>query len=142
MADVQTAHLRLSPLNLSGLLATLRALPDDAEAAADDRVEEVRMWRCLECREVHDEEEDARDCCRKAVGEPGQSPHCPVCNSNNPNHRDAADCCLWKDLEAPTRWRTADAVEAGSTWAEQLGAAKHHALLPPTTTPAESPTHV
>jgi hypothetical protein len=44
-----------------------------------------------------------------------------VCGTTAETHRLAADCCLWKDIGAAERWRIADAVEAGATWADQLG---------------------
>lgn len=45
---------------------------------------------------------------------------CPVCTTQHSEYRLAADCCLWKDLPAPTRWRIADAVEAGATWLDAI----------------------
>lgn len=46
--------------------------------------------------------------------------HCPVCGDKAATHRDAADCCLWKDLDAQTRWDIADAVQAGGAWGAEI----------------------
>ena len=47
---------------------------------------------------------------------------CPVCGEEADSIHQAADCCLWKNLDWPTRYRIARAIENGSTWAEELGA--------------------
>ncbi len=81
------------------------------------------MYRCPECRELHEREDEAEDCCNEtAASENGANPtNCPVCGEMYQSCRDAADCCLWKDLDAPTRWAIADAVEAGGEWTTELG---------------------
>lgn len=103
----------LSPLNFSGLIAAQRnpreVNPKRGSATA------VMYYECDECGEHYDSEKEAQDCCAEPTPE-----CCPVCLSEAASPRDAADCCLWKDLDAATRWRMADAVENGSTWAEQL----------------------
>lgn len=109
------AGVQLSPLNFSGLLCNLREPEHDKLAR---RYEAVTMYRCLTCDETHDWGSDARLCCPPGSDE--EDPKCPVCAAEFTEHRDAADCCLWKDLDAPTRHRIADAVEAGSTWAAEL----------------------
>lgn len=45
---------------------------------------------------------------------------CPVCGEKSTSPHEAVECCLWKDLDAPTRWTVAAALEAGSTWTEEL----------------------
>ena len=47
---------------------------------------------------------------------------CPVCGEASSSPHESVECCLWKDLDAPTRWKVAAALEAGSTWTEQLAA--------------------
>lgn len=84
------------------------------------RVEAVVMYRCPTCGELHDWEDDAEACCEETAVEPS-APNCPVCGEKYDSHRAASDCCLWKDLDAPTRWKIADAVEAGAEWADALG---------------------
>lgn len=118
--------MQLSPLNLSGLLTTLQAQACGTTPAANPKERRNRAlecWRCPECREVYDWEDEAEECCAEPAPAVTSQPTCPVCAAEYTSHRDAADCCLWKDLDAPTRWRMADAVEAGSTWADQI--AKH-----------------
>lgn len=45
---------------------------------------------------------------------------CPVCGHESSSPHESVECCLWKDLDAPTRWKVAAALEAGSTWTEEL----------------------
>ena len=118
-----TTVKRLSPLNLRGLLATLgMAEPDARPMGALHRRRPIECWRCPECLDVHDDEDDAAECCKPTPAEADASSRkCPVCGTAHDSHEAAADCCLWKDFDAPTRWRMAAAVEAGSTWSEQLG---------------------
>lgn len=76
-------------------------------------------------RERHDHEDDAAECCAPA-GDPWLHDQegeilCPVCRQGgNRDYHAAASCCLWKDLDAPARWRIADAVEAGASWDEAI----------------------
>ena len=123
--------IQLSPAARRGIFHTLIAqdTPEAAEGKRQrdlGRVEEVMMYRCTECREIHDDEDDAADCCApdavEGLHDEEQATHCPVCALKFNSARDAADCCLWKDIDAPTRWRMADQVNAGATWAEVLGA--------------------
>lgn len=111
-------HAQLSPLNRHGIMARLLA-SDTPVANETRRIEEVVMFRCPECSELHEFEDEAKDCCKPAI-EQTSAAVCPVCGEKYFTHRDAADCCLWKDFDAPTRWRIADAVEAGSEWISEL----------------------
>lgn len=111
--------VRLSPLNFSGLIATNRKLVVGSEEGL--RSEQVTMWRYTACLDLYDDEEDVDSCCQPSVAS-GRALVCPVCAADGFNdHRDATDCCLWKDLPAPERWAIADAVEAGKTWLEACG---------------------
>jgi hypothetical protein len=117
--------MQLSPLNFRGLIATLGIVGEpvaDAKTSNRPKPRAIECWRCSECREVHSWESEAEECCadEDAKAAPTAT-DCPVCAAKYSEHRDAADCCLWKDIDAPTRYRMADAVEAGSTWVEQLG---------------------
>lgn len=120
--------VKLSPLNLSGLLTQQRLAVDGVPAGLRCAAVEVVRYRCPECDETYDDEQEAEDCCQ---GKPldADRPACPVCGENYSDHRTAADCCLWKDIDALTRWKVADAVERGASWAEALGVAGvHHGL--------------
>lgn len=124
--------MNLSPLNFVGLIARI----NDSDLARGSKwmakpekkkrrkAIQVICWQCPACSDTHEDEDDAEDCCADessgTAHEEGSS-DCPVCGLGYPEPRVAADCCLWKDLDAPTRWRMADAVEAGSTWQTQLG---------------------
>lgn len=108
----------LSPLNFVGLLSTIGMgiqAPDP-----EDRPRAIECWRCPECHDVYDDEFEAEECCQGEADDDDR-PACPCCARTCADHREASDCCLWKDLDTITRWRMADAVQAGSTWAEQLG---------------------
>lgn len=107
--------MNISPLNFSGLLARLRLPPPDPDA----HVEKVTMYRCKKCDQVHHYHCDAKQCCAES-DDAETAPVCPVCGDRYRDHEAASDCCLWKDLDATTRHRIAAAVNAGSTWAEQL----------------------
>lgn len=47
-------------------------------------------WQCDGCGDIHDDEDDARDCCRPRVIE-GWS--CPVCDKFHEDEEDAIACC-------------------------------------------------
>jgi hypothetical protein len=118
-----TTYARLSPFNLRGLVERGMGPLNSPPAAPKARpyIKEVVMYRCPECRELHEDEDDAVECCEEPGAVAASSPDCPVCGTGASSYRDATDCCLWKDLSAADRYRIADAVEDGSTWAEQLG---------------------
>lgn len=119
--------MRISPLNFRGLLHTLNVVGEPVGDPAQNspnaplRRRAIECWKCPECQEVYEWEDEAEECCAEAVAQDAPfSPACPVCAQKYDAHRDAADCCLWKDLDAHTRWAVADAVQAGSTWVEAL----------------------
>lgn len=127
--------MRLSPLNLRGLLTAqgllIAGAPTAHAAGANGkapRPREVTMFRCGTCNDLHDEYEEAEDCCAPlaASGLPVRDDNpnaCPVCAAEYGNTREATNCCLWKDIDAPTRYALADRVEGGATWPEALGIA-------------------
>lgn len=118
---------RISPLNLSGLRLTVErecANPESPSEKRDKRyqkVEEVTYYRCTKCEEEHDYRSDAEECCPDSE-ESGAvlKDTCPVCQREHYAVEAAADCCLWKDLDAPSRWRIAALVEAGKSWTESI----------------------
>lgn len=114
------AMIKLSPLNLHGLLSQYHELKEDS-VCGHGRVEEVVMYRCPVCRELHDWDTDAEECCDGKSTAGNANTDCPVCGKEYATHRDASDCCLWKDIDALRRWEIADAVEAGSDWPTELG---------------------
>jgi len=117
-------HARLSPLNFRGLLATAGITPQgelSAKAGRPVARPAIECWRCAECRQVYDWEDEAEECCPDPVPACSVEPVCPVCAQTSRDHRDAADCCLWKDLDQLQRYAIADAVEGGKSWLEAMG---------------------
>jgi len=110
--------MHLSPLNFSGLLANARAAEDPS--LRERRIEAITVYRCPDCYSDYEFETDAELCCEPERDD-GRSTACPVCNAHWDDYHHAVDCCLWKDIDGPSRWRIAEAMEAGSTWADQLG---------------------
>lgn len=47
-------------------------------------------WKCGDCGHVHDDEEDARECCAPAIHEVYL---CPICNEAHDDEIDAIKCC-------------------------------------------------
>lgn len=57
----------------------------------------LEKWLCTECGELHDDEDDAQDCCRPVVREVHQ---CPICKEHYGRESDAVECveeCSSKD---------------------------------------------
>jgi hypothetical protein len=116
--------MQLSPLNYFGIVAQMQnGLPDSGPTEGRRPVEQVMMFRCPECGELHEDEDEAEECCygKDWSAAPDSEAFFPVCGQEYATHRDASDCCLWKDINALTRWSIADAVEFGSDWVTELG---------------------
>ncbi|MBK5571791.1 hypothetical protein [Ensifer sp. SSB1] len=85
--------------------------PEGALLAPDEQLErrapeEVVMWRCAECFDLHHDEDDAADCCDDSdddascggmLLESGRV-LCPCCGTANADFEDAVECCLWKTI--------------------------------------------
>ena len=69
-------------------------------------MEPMRKWKCSACDELHDNEDDARECCPPSINEVYV---CPVCGSDFPFYPDALMCCDCED-RTPT---TAELEQAG-----------------------------
>lgn len=112
--------LKLSQLNLSGLVARSRIVPEEEQRPT--KPHRVTMWECAVCWERHEEREEAVKCCavKAEASSNDAQPCCPVCGIEYGDYRDAADCCLWRDLTADTRWTIADRVASGTPWVEAL----------------------
>lgn len=112
--------MNLSPLNFRNLVDRAREQNTYPPEAKTKR-RAVQVWMCSECSDVHDWEDDAEECCAPSKHPEDAPTDCPVCGKEGYSMRDAADCCLWKDMDAATRHAAADRVEAGASWAEVLG---------------------
>ena len=132
--------MKLSPLTQARIRdgVELFRLPDGANA--DDYIRYV----CHGCDKLHESEDSAAECCppdieavwvhpdsgerffdadalREALDCPAQGDTpCPVCHSKCKDTHDAANCCLWKDLDVAARFRIAQAVDAGAEWGEAI----------------------
>jgi hypothetical protein len=136
-ADTGTALKRrvrgLSPLNLQGLLrrevfeyGPEPSNPPQAGKKQSRHAYRVTMWACPDCDDRYESEEDAEECCASPDEAPLDDHQrytqlCPICGATADGAADAADCCLWKDLDQDTRYAIARRVEDGSTWARELG---------------------
>lgn len=85
-------------------LAALAPTEGPAKKRSRRQPEEIVRWRCPECWEEHEDEDDAAECCleeEEAVGcggmllETGQV-RCPCCGTANDDYEDAIGCCMWK----------------------------------------------
>lgn len=112
--------MKLSPLNFSRLIHQDWMNGQLQPANERPQAIEITVYECPKCGDRHDIEEDAEECCLKQPEADGDCV-CPICAHGFNDYYLAADCCLWKDYGAPERWRMAAAMEAGSTWLEQLG---------------------
>ena len=104
MADIaSSARARpiLSPLNFQGLIATLGK---DAPKTAGVKLtlEWVLAYRCPECSDLYDNEDEALECCDTfgLAHDQDAAADCPVCQQVYSDHREASDCCLWRDLDS------------------------------------------
>lgn len=99
---------------------------DDEQDAEDCCPPEVyRRYRCGVCRKLHRSEEGAEDC-HPSAGRP-QPMQCPVCMQSAETFQIAADCHLHTHptMTAWGRTKVADAVEAGTPWADAIAAHEH-----------------
>lgn len=103
-------------------------------------------YRCHACGSLSRSEWDAERCCPPETekvwvhpttgeeftsrGELADAMHghqdapalCPVCGDDNADIDEAANCCLWRDLDVTARYRIARLVEGGSDWASAIAA--------------------
>lgn len=130
--------MNLSPLILDALRHPPESCDDAGKPLAQSlqvkkarrHARVVRVYECPDCDERHDLEIDAEECCvAKERADVSVCPSftgalvpCPVCALGFESEYGAADCCLWKDIAAPGRWRIVRAVEAGAEWAEAIAA--------------------
>lgn len=64
-------------------------------------------WRCDECGEIHDYEDEAYECCPPQVSRVFV---CPVCDDHHMKEVDAIECCDY-DPDSPPPQPTADELE-------------------------------
>lgn len=121
---MKSHHPHLSPLHFQRFV-DLAHRGESVHPMAEPKKREaeyVSAYRCTECREIYEYRDEAEDCCPIDSTDPNLDKwSCPICGEECATAHIAADCCLWLDYCAQDRWRMANAVEAGSTWAEQLG---------------------
>lgn len=123
--------------------------PTDHRRALRAWARPARRFLCEGCDTAHLSHDSAMECCPRDIPEvwvdaagktyctPGElakalpngsgpsrdglSPNCcPVCGDSTSSPHSAVECCLWKDLDHLTRWKVADAVDAGTPWREAL----------------------
>ena len=121
---MKSHHPHLSPLNFQRFVLRAQLGETEHPLAEPKKGEAYRvvMYGCPKCDELYEFRSAAEECCEEPCsGNDLDKWNCPICGVTCESPRDASDCCLWRDYPAQDRWRMADAVEGGSTWAEQLG---------------------
>lgn len=68
----------------------------------------ISQWSCDNCGELHDEEDDALECCPPAITKVF---FCPVCDESHLSEQQARECCP-VDPEAPPPLPSARELEA------------------------------
>lgn len=122
----------IGPLNFAGLVARARGEFEPRPAPNSERPKHRRAaiicWKCPECFEQYDDEDEAEECCQGEECDdaspltPDSFAHCPVCNRGTEfDYHEAVTCCLWKDIGPFERYAIATHMERGNvTWAEAL----------------------
>lgn len=62
------------------------------------KIQIKELYRCGECREIHDDEDGARECCTPAVY---TIYVCPVCDDNHDDPDSALACCSVDGINCP-----------------------------------------
>ncbi|KIO49624.1 hypothetical protein [Nitrosospira sp. NpAV] len=65
-------------------------------------------WKCGECGDLHDDEDEARECCEPSVFEVYV---CPTCGEEHSAEAEAIDCCNF-DPDGPPPPPSAEELEA------------------------------
>lgn len=122
---------RISPLNFAALVARARGELEPRPVPLGKikhRRAALVFYKCPECFESYDEEDEAEECCQGDECDaarplkPEGLAHCPVCNRGTEmDYHEAVTCCLWKDIGPFERYAIATMMERGNvTWAEAL----------------------
>lgn len=99
----------------------------DDESDAKNCCRPQEIFKCSVCRQRHDYEDEAASCCPGA-GANGQPMQCPVCLKGAEDFETAVDCCLamHPTMTAFGRQRVAEAVSTGTPWPEAVAANISH----------------
>lgn len=73
-------------------------------------------YRCNECGDLHDLEEDAQECCAPTVSEVFL---CPTCSKAHGSEDDARSCCMPDDVD-PLRCAMATPAQLEAAGQERL----------------------
>lgn len=75
--------------------------------------EKCFKWRCEDCKEIHGNEDEAKDCCAPSISEVVT---CPVCNDAHDDEAQAFDCCGYgEDPDQPIFVSTVELELQGQT---------------------------
>lgn len=50
----------------------------------------TEVWKCCECGEIHDDDDDAQECCKPRIEELYR---CDVCSETHEDEDEAGNCC-------------------------------------------------
>lgn len=56
------------------------------------------LYRCGSCRDVHEDEDEARECCAPSISEVYA---CPVCGEIHEEESEAGECCGFETVQCP-----------------------------------------
>ena len=60
------------------------------------------LYQCGACREIHDDEDGALECCRPEITELFE---CPICKKHHEDEDDALTCCGVDAVKCPSCYR-------------------------------------
>ena len=80
----------------------------------------TEVWKCCECREVHDDEDAARECCQPQILELFR---CDLCSTIHEDEADAETCCgvSASSVTCPTCYRAYRSRHIGASAIEAVG---------------------
>ena len=71
------------------------------------KLEIKEPYRCGQCREIHDDEDGALECCQPAVI---TIYLCPICEEKHDEYESAAKCCGVDSIKCPSCYRDHSSV--------------------------------
>ena len=77
----------------------------------------IEKWQCGECGDIHDDEDDASECCKPVIREVYV---CPICNEKHGDREEAMECIAKCETEDNTKTYMASKAELERQGQERL----------------------